>query len=348
MNELQPTADNEEQRIASRIAVLKEQYPNKTRELYRAVITMLFFEFGQRPTGNRLLSLVGKGSANVPGEVLSEFWEDVRKKARVDINHPGVPMELRQFGADIIAGFWTKAIDSARQEFATQKFDIEAGRTRVENELARVQQELDSLKTELDETRAAQKVQAEAARKTEESLRAELISERKARSGADATVQELQTQLEHGRAQLKQMQAAFSQDLERAQNAVRASDERALGAERRALMEIERERSGSARIREEAQELRNQVRRGEEREKQMLQSHERQIAAFQETTQILRAEKQLLQSSLDHKTSESEQLSRELLVAQQETLRYRTQAEAIQQTVEQLKKLGDKKERGSK
>ena len=66
-----------------------------TQDLYREVCVLLFFRYGVTPTANKLYQLVHKGSMSAPAEALRTFWEDLRKKSRVRIEHPDLPEALK-------------------------------------------------------------------------------------------------------------------------------------------------------------------------------------------------------------------------------------------------------------
>ena len=66
-----------------------------TQDLYREVCVLLFFRYGVTPTANKLYQLVHKGSMSAPAEALRAFWEDLREKSRVRIEHPDLPDSLR-------------------------------------------------------------------------------------------------------------------------------------------------------------------------------------------------------------------------------------------------------------
>ncbi|GAB3552032.1 hypothetical protein GCM10027343_37040 [Noviherbaspirillum agri] len=52
---------------------------------------LLFFRYGITPTTNKLYQLVRKGSMSAPAEALNKFWEDLRDKSRVRIEHRDLP-----------------------------------------------------------------------------------------------------------------------------------------------------------------------------------------------------------------------------------------------------------------
>jgi DNA repair exonuclease SbcCD ATPase subunit len=89
-----------------------------TSELYREVCALLFFRYGVTPTANKLYQLVRKGSMSAPAEALRAFWENLREKSRVRIEHPDLPPELASATADLVAALWQRAQQEALAGFA--------------------------------------------------------------------------------------------------------------------------------------------------------------------------------------------------------------------------------------
>ena len=79
-----------ENEILSEVEALKGQFSD-TKALYREVCTLLFFRHGITPTTNKLYQYVRKGTMSTPAEALAKFWDELRNKARVEIDHPDLP-----------------------------------------------------------------------------------------------------------------------------------------------------------------------------------------------------------------------------------------------------------------
>jgi hypothetical protein len=107
----------DETRIAADIEALRTRAAD-TRELYREVCALLFFRYGITPTANRLYQYVRKGSMNTPAEVLSRFWDDLRARTRVRIDHPELPDSLRGAAGTLVAGLWEQARHEAERSLA--------------------------------------------------------------------------------------------------------------------------------------------------------------------------------------------------------------------------------------
>ncbi len=99
---------------------LRNRFP-ETRALYREVCGLLFFRYGVTPTANKLYSLVRKGSMGTPAEVLQAFWQELRGRTRVTIEHPDLPDALKQVAAEAVRTIWQAANEAATGELAARR-----------------------------------------------------------------------------------------------------------------------------------------------------------------------------------------------------------------------------------
>lgn len=111
-------------RIAADIEALRARCAD-TRELYREVCALLFFRYGITPTANRLYQYVRKGSMSTPAQVLAAFWDDLRERTRVRIDHPDLPEELRETAAELVLQLWDRARRSAGESLAERSAEAE-------------------------------------------------------------------------------------------------------------------------------------------------------------------------------------------------------------------------------
>lgn len=116
---------NSEIELQSDIEALRGRF-TETKDLYREVCALLFFRYGITPTASKLYQFVRKGSMSAPAEALARFWEDLRSKARVEIDHPDLPPELKATAAEAIAALWQQATAAARNELAALRLEDQA------------------------------------------------------------------------------------------------------------------------------------------------------------------------------------------------------------------------------
>lgn len=130
----------------------------ETQDLYREVCTILFFRYGITPTANKLYQYVRKGSMSAPAEALAKFWEDLREKSRVRIEHPDLPDTLKSVAGELVATLWTKAQTGAQDGLAA--FRAEAQTTVQEAKNAQASAETERAAALLDRDLARKAIQA--------------------------------------------------------------------------------------------------------------------------------------------------------------------------------------------
>ncbi|SOZ71222.1 protein of unknown function (plasmid) [Cupriavidus taiwanensis] len=119
--------------LADDIAELRSRFP-ETRAMYREVCGLLFFRYGITPTANKLYQLVGKGSMGTPAEVLQAFWQELRARTRVTIDHPDLPQALKDIAAGAVQTIWHAANEAATGELATLRAEARAAASAAEAE----------------------------------------------------------------------------------------------------------------------------------------------------------------------------------------------------------------------
>jgi hypothetical protein len=218
----------DEARLQADIEALRPKFPD-TQDLYREVCTILFFRYGITPTANKLYQLVRKGSMSAPAEALAKFWENLREKSRVRIEHPDIPEALRDAAGELTAKLWQQARMLADEACAA--IQLEA------------QQQVDG----------ANQV-AEHAKRSEAALRQDLVSAQAFTVTLQDQVRALEQRLAHdeglreGLAQQIDHLTAQRQELMAVAEAARDAEQRSADERRRVLLEVDRERGNVARI----------------------------------------------------------------------------------------------------
>ena len=157
--------------------------------------------------------------------------------------------------AEAIAALWSQATEAARGELAAARleFQQEAEQARAGRDAA--EQAVAGLHAAAEQHRA----DMERAQAGAQTVHTELEAERRAHAGTQARVQQMQSQLEEAGRQQQALQDGFAAELAKTREAVEAANERAAGAERRALKEIEQERQARARADSAAEAARQKL-----------------------------------------------------------------------------------------
>lgn len=326
---------NSEIQIQAEIDALREQFP-ETKALYREVCALLFFRHGITPTASKLYQFVKKGSMGVPAEALAQFWEDLRQKSKVEIEQPDLPDALKNATVEAITAIWRQALESAREEMSALRAEVEAERVQAQQAQAAAEQDAAAARAETERFQEEYQLTHSSLQERME----ELSVERREHAATQARLEQLTEQSAQEIARQKQaqqeMQANFSEELNKARAAVDTANERSDAAERRALMEIDKERQRSLAAEKRVEGIREQLAQTEAREKLALTHHTdtmaRTEARLQSSQTMLQDAQKALQSvQADLRTAQIESQN-----AQQEAIRYRVEAQTLQTMVERL------------
>jgi hypothetical protein len=232
-----------------------------TQDLYREVCTILFFRYGITPTANKLYQYVRKGSMSAPAEALAKFWEDLREKSRVRIERPDLPDALKVVAGELVASLWTQAQSAAQEGLAVFRANAQAEVFEAQEARRSAESNLEAVIKERDKAYGA----AQAATDRSLQLERDFAGERAAKLA-------LIDQLEAAARQQRKLESAltearhdFTEELGKLRESLQLSDARFEAAEKRALLEIDRERITSVRLQKELDLARQYQRATEDR-----------------------------------------------------------------------------------
>lgn len=223
-----------------------------TQELYREACTVLFFRYGITPTANKLYQYVRKGSMSAPAEALGKFWADLREKSRVRIEHPDLPDTLKTAAGDLVAAVWSQAQEVAQDGLTALRAEAQAAILEAQAARASTHNELAAALKDLEQAGHSSQVAADRALQLERDLSAERASKESLASQLVAAAHQkvgLETAVAEARRD-------FAAELKKLREALQRSDERYEAAEKRALLEIDRERILAAKLQKELSQLR--------------------------------------------------------------------------------------------
>ncbi len=266
-----------EARLQSEIDALRAQYP-ETQDLYREVCVLLFFRYGMTPTANRLYQLVRKGSMSAPAEALARFWETLREKSRIRIEHPDLPEPLRDAAGEMVGALWQHA-QAAAQEALKQlqeesRASVLAAEGAAQSAIAQTQAANEAL--------SAVKAQLQAFQENLTGAQAELAR-------AQGEVAALQRQVDAGTAQRREMQETlsaaqhrFTEELEQQRKVAAAAEGRHAGDMKRALLDVDRERGNAAKLQKDLDQARRMFTDQTELHRQQMADKQQQADALRQ------------------------------------------------------------------
>ncbi|HDR9103653.1 DNA-binding protein [Paraburkholderia sp. A3RO-2L] len=309
------------------IAALRERVTD-TREIYREVCGLLFFRYGVTPTAGKLYQLVRKGSMGVPGEVLAQFWQTLREKTRVKIDHPEMPEAIRQVAAEAVQGIWLAAAAAASDELAHVRADVEQRAVDADTQRHQAQTALDFARREIAAEQGRREELAQQLAEAQEALQ----EERAAHAASKARLEEMRAQVEERDRQLAAARTQFSEALEHTRQQIAEAQERAVATERRVMLELDQERVQRQRSERTADELRTELAGARAEHKEASIQHA-------SITARLQSELQSLTQRIDAAAAERGQLTLELEGVRSELADALRRAERAESEVEVTRRL---------
>jgi len=294
-----PTEDT----LSREVEQLRARFSH-TQELYREVCALLFFRYGITPTANKLYQLVRKGSMSAPSQALSAFWEELRHKSRTRIEHPDLPEELGSAAGELLATLWTQAQASAQASLA-------AHRQQADEAVARSRAEVAALQAERDEQHhTIAGLQAELARANQQidAQREDLAAAHQARAALMTMLERAQLEQRELQQQLEAARQAFSAELDQLRAAAKLTEERTWATEKRLLVDLDRERTGSVKLRKELETVRAESARAADEQRQQRHAIELRLSENQRENARLEALLQAAGAKLAQAESELEAL----------------------------------------
>ena len=324
---------NTEAQIQAEIAQLREQITD-TQDLYREVCVVLFFRHGITPSANRLYQYVRKGSMSAPAEALSKFWENLREKSRVRIDHPDLPDNLRLAAGELTATLWTKALAEAQEGFAV--FRSEAQAKVVEARALQATAEADRELARGDA--AAAKVALAEATETISDLEKKLAGEIATRTAIESHLQGAKREIERLQSDAEKVRGEFSSELEKNRVSAELANERFRAAEERTLLELDRERTLASKVNKELDQIRANAVRAAERHKTETNALHSEVGQLRQKIGILEGNLQAVLSERDRISADTASLQRQVTESAFQAAGYRADAENWRRQAENAQK----------
>jgi DNA repair exonuclease SbcCD ATPase subunit len=316
---------SEESEIQAEVEALRERFSD-TKALYREVCALLFFRYGITPTASKLYQHVRKGSMSAPAEALAKFWEDLRGKARVEIDHPDLPEALKEAAGQAVSVLWTQATELAREELAVLRVEARTEAQSAQTELQEAQQRSTALEAQIQ---TAQSKAAELEIRVQ-GLAAELEQERRAHAACTARGEALSRQVDELKLEQSKSRQHFSAELEKGRAAIDEAAQRATEAEHRALREIDRERTARAQADKHLEQSRAKFAESE-------RDHHAKLLEANAAQTRLAAELDNTRASLAEITRVHQTQSVELQQALQAVAQHKAEAGTLRALVEQFR-----------
>jgi hypothetical protein len=283
------------------------------------VCALLFFRFGLTPTANRLYQLVKRGSMSTPTQVLGEFWADLREKSRVRIDHPDLPADLGAAAGELVSTLWTRATASAGTALDALRDEVEAQRAHVQQAVAAARAELGRTETALEQ-RTAALLAAQVEVRELDRAQAEGHAQRQA---LEAELARVSTALAARDRELVAVREGFSRDPEKLREAAGRAEERLRASEKRALLEIDRERRTVTKLQKELDEATRRADRKDADHRQASETMQAQLGDARHQAGVLQGRLDAVQAENNRLQAENNRLQAEVMALREAETRAR-------------------------
>ncbi|QJC56379.1 Chromosome partition protein Smc [Polaromonas vacuolata] len=231
---------------------LRSKHP-ETQDLYREVCVLLFFRYGITPTANKLYQLVKKGSMSAPAEALNRFWENLRDKSRIRIEHPDLPQSLQDAAGEMVGALWQQAQSVSERGYQQLRDDASAASLQAQAKASQA-----------EDLAAITEKRLNAAQSQLQSLAENLVDLKSALARTQGESSALQAQITAGIEQRRELQEShklnqqsWQAELEQQRRASMVAQENSAADMRRVLLDIDRERLAGARLQKELAQTRS-------------------------------------------------------------------------------------------
>jgi chromosome segregation ATPase len=317
--------------MLAEIDELRARFP-RTQDLYREVCVLLFFRHGITPTANKLYQLVRKGSMSAPTEALTHFWNTLRERSRITIEHSELPDELRAAAGELVATLWKSAQSKSHEALSALQAEAAAAVDGAKADLASAQAERADTLQVFEHVRS----QLRASENEVSQLRQEIAAAAATRKGLEQRLEDARRELDALQARMDQSSAEYAAERERLADRTRLAEDRFADMEKRALLEIDRERTAAARMQKMLESERTAHNSANERLRADHNEAQVTIAKLREQIGALQSAVNAQTQERDRERAELESLRSQLEVAMRQAVGADARAAQLREEVDRL------------
>ncbi len=281
--------------LQAEVEVLRTQAPG-TQDLYREVCVLLFFRHGITPTTNKLYQLVRKGSMSAPAEALTKFWETLRDKSRIRIEHPDLPQALREAAGEMVGSLWQQAQSAAKNEWEELREDAKAQVLNADELAQTATKQLQSSVQQLSDVQQAR-----------ETIQQQWITSQADLARAQGEISVLKSQVDAGVEQRREQQEGFNtaqqrltHELEQQRTVATTLTQRHTTEAKRLMLEVDRERGNALKVQKTLEQAQQAL-------VEQIELHRQQISQKQQAFETLQQRKGELEGSVSELREQRDQ-----------------------------------------
>ncbi|WP_211167198.1 DNA-binding protein [Aromatoleum evansii] len=254
---------------------------------------------------------------------MARFWAELREKSRVRIEHPDLPDTLKVAAGELVGRLWSEAQAAAQENLNVFREEATARVTAADVAKQRAEQDRQAANQELEHLHEALNDSSERILSLERVLAAER-AEKEGLAGQLSTARRQHQALE---AELSAARKDFASELEKQRDALRRAEDRHEAAEKRALLEIDRERTTTAKAQKELVQIRQST-------ADLVQRQRDELGALQQELGDVRQALGAAEGSLIKMREDAEQHIAQMNVMREQLSQRTTEAALLQRELE--------------
>ncbi|NML63475.1 hypothetical protein HHL21_20770 [Massilia sp. RP-1-19] len=258
-------------------------------------------------------------------EALNRFWENLREKSRVTINHPDLPDALKVATGELVATLWQTAQEAAHEGLASFQSEAQARISLAEDAVSRSTSNLNAARADL----VALEDELRHAHDQIELLRHESTSLNSTNAALEGQLKSARADLEGSLARLDASRHDFAVELDKVRLSVKQNEARLSATEARALVEIDRERMAARQARKALEAALSEKKAAVDRYREETMSLQKQLATFSHQNGMQAGELRAMTANLEKSQAELDRLHAQLGAAGAEVSALRAKNEIL-------------------
>jgi chromosome segregation ATPase len=232
---------------------------------------------------------------SVPTEALRRFWNELRERARIDLQHADLPEQLRQSAGQLIGEIWSMARQAADDSTAVLRQNAAQERDAALADKVRREEKVNELSLQLEGALA----EVASAQETIGRQREELSAGTATLRETNTRLAEARTEIERLRGQLNTMSGAHAAEIDKITGRVVQAEQRYTDLEKRTLVDLDRERTALTKLQKEREAERRATASREEEMRTQIHTAQIQMARQDQELSAYKAKAELLAEERD-------------------------------------------------
>lgn len=231
---------------------------------------------------------------SAPGEALNAFWKQLRDSSRISVVAPDVPESLRDAAGQLAVTFWKSAMQAAEDAFAVLRGEVQVQVDDARMALSAADDLAQSRRKLLDEREA----ELETERRVNQELSAQVSVQKDDIARLEGELAGARHETKAVSARLEETYGIHAREIQAAHTAAAQARDSFLASERRFLLDLDRERTATAKVQKQLESEQASNRRDVEKLRSEVAGLHSEAAAARQSIGLLEGQLKAAHDSL--------------------------------------------------